>query len=82
MSANKSQALTSFTNWRKKRKIPKWIQWVKSDNTLTFNLENYDMIQLFFQILKVQKTITIEEFLYNENDDFKREFIFPMYKNK
>jgi hypothetical protein len=80
MSADKNQTLTIFKNWREKRKIPQWIQWVKSDNTLTFNLENYDMIQLFFQILKVQKTIIIEEFLYNENDDFKREFIFPMYK--
>lgn len=77
---DKNHTLTTIRHWRGKRKIPQWIQWVKSDNTLTFNLENDDMIQLFFQILKVQKTIIIEEFLYNENDDFKREFIFPMYK--
>ncbi|MEA1850749.1 lantibiotic dehydratase family protein [Chryseobacterium sp. MHB01] len=82
MSADKNQTLTTFKNWREKRKIPQWIQWVKSDNTLTFNLENYDMVQLFFQILKAEKAIIIEEFLYNENDDFKREFIFPMYKVK
>lgn len=82
MSADKNQTLTNFKNWREKRKIPQWIQWVKSDNTLTFNLENYDMVQLFFKILKIQNTIIIEEFLYNEHDDFKREFIFPMYKAK
>lgn len=82
MSTDKNQTLTTFKKWREKRKIPQWIQWVKSDNTLTFNLDNYDMIKLLFQILKIQKTIIIEEFLYNENDDFKREFIFPMYKNK
>ncbi|MEC3877800.1 lantibiotic dehydratase family protein [Chryseobacterium salviniae] len=80
MSADKNQALAAFKNWREKRKIPQWIQWVKSDNTLTFNLENCDAVKLFFQILKSEKTIIIEEFLYNENDDFKREFIFPMYK--
>lgn len=80
MSADKNQALAAFKKWREKRKIPQWIQWVKSDNTLTFNLENCDAVKLFFQILKSEKTIIIEEFLYNENDDFKREFIFPMYK--
>lgn len=79
-SAGKKEALTFLKAWRKKRKIPQWIQWVRSDNTLTFNLDNYDMALLFFQILKLEKSIVIEEFLYNENDDFKREFIFPMHK--
>lgn len=79
-SAGKKEALTFLKVWRKKRKIPQWIQWVRSDNTLTFNLDNYDMALLFFQILKLEKSIVIEEFLYNENDDFKREFIFPMHK--
>jgi len=82
MSSDKDQTLKTIKNWREKRKIPQWIQWVKSDNTLTFNLENYDMVQLFFQTLKTEKLIIIEEFLYNEHDDFKREFIFPMYKVK
>ncbi|WP_029295917.1 lantibiotic dehydratase family protein [Chryseobacterium hispalense] len=79
-SVGEKEALTFLKAWRKKRKIPQWIQWVRSDNTLTFNLDNYDMALLFFQILKLEKSIVIEEFLYNENDDFKREFIFPMHK--
>lgn len=79
---NKNEFLSQMKIWQNKRQIPQWIQWVKSDNTLLMNLENYDMAKLFIQTIKSEKSITIEEFLYNENDDFKREFIFPMYKKK
>lgn len=77
---DKNRFLVELENWRIKRKIPSWIQWVDSDNTLTMHLENYDMAKLFIETIKRKKNIIIEEFLYNENDDFKREFIFPMYK--
>jgi len=82
LNSDKKDFLLKLRNWRSKRKIPVWIQWVKFDNTLTMNLENYDMAELFIQAVKNEKSIIIEEFLYNENDEFKREFIFPMYKNK
>ncbi|KAA0127867.1 lantibiotic dehydratase [Chryseobacterium sp. SN22] len=79
---NKNRLISELRAWRLKRKIPVWIQLVKSDNTLPVNLENYDMASLFLQTVKKEKTIIIEEFLYNENDAYKREFIFPMYKIK
>ncbi|PRA97542.1 lantibiotic dehydratase [Chryseobacterium sp. MYb7] len=82
LSSDKEDFLLELKNWRSKRKIPAWIQWVKFDNTLTMNLENYDMVELFIQAVRNEKSIIIEEFLYNENDDFKREFIFPMYREK
>jgi len=82
MSNDKLSLLKESTEWRSKRKIPAWIQWAKHDNTLTLNLENFEMLRLFIQIVTKEKMIFIEEFLYNENDDFKREFIFPMYKVK
>jgi hypothetical protein len=78
----RDEFLLKLRNWRNKRKIPVLVQWAKSDNTLTMNLENYDMAKLFIQVVKSEKLIFIEEFIYNENDDFKREFIFPMYKVK
>lgn len=78
----KSKFLSQIKIWRSKRQIPQWIQWVKSDNTLPMNLENYDMVKLFIQTIKIEKSIMIEEFLYNENDDFKREFVFSMFKNQ
>lgn len=76
------QFLNELKNWRLKRKIPSWVQWVKSDNTLTLNLENYELAQLFVETVKKEKSIVIEEFLYNENDDFMRQFVFSMYKDK
>jgi len=79
---NKTEFLSRMKMWRSKRQVPQWIQWVKSDNTLPMNLENYDMAKLFIQTIKSEKSIMIEEFLYNEHDDFKREFIFPLYKEK
>lgn len=36
----------------------------------------------FMHTVRNEKSIIIEEFLYNKNDDFKREFIFPVYKDK
>lgn len=79
---DKKKFLLKIKEWRYKRKIPTWIQWVKFDNTLTINLENYDMAKLFIQIIKNEKMIIIEEFLYNEDDDFKQEFVFLMFKDK
>lgn len=79
---NENKFLLEIETWRSKIKIPQWIQWTKSDNILPFNLKNYDLAKLFIQTIKSEKSITIEEFLYNENDDFKREYIFPMYKEK
>lgn len=80
--SDKDLIFTELENWRKLKQIPQWIQWVKSDNKLTVNLENYDLVKMFIDSVKNENSIVIEEFLYNENDDFKHEFIFPMYKLK
>jgi len=77
---NKDEFLLQIAIWRNKRQIPQWIQWVNSDHVLSLNLENYDMAKLFIQTVKSEKSIKIEEFLYRKDDDFRREFIFPMYK--
>ncbi|MBK1896145.1 lantibiotic dehydratase family protein [Chryseobacterium paridis] len=74
------QLISKLKMWRNEKKIPKWIQLVKSDKTLALNLENYHMARLFMQTINNEKSILIEEFLYDENDNFRHEFIFPMYK--
>lgn len=79
---DKNNWLVELKKWRIKRKIPVWIQWVELDNTLTLNLENYDMATIFIQTVKRKKMIMIQEFLCNENLNFKHEFVFPMYKQK
>ncbi|REC77116.1 lantibiotic dehydratase [Chryseobacterium elymi] len=80
--SDKDYFLNELSEWREKRKIPALIQWADWDNTLTLNLENYDIARLFVETVKKKKSITIEEFLFNENDDFRREFIFSIYKSE
>lgn len=79
---NEGTLMAQIRIWRNKKQIPKWVQWVKSDNTLTLNLENYQMVNLFIEIIKKEKSIFIEEFLWNENYDFQQQIIFPLYKEK
>lgn len=72
--------LLKIKEWRKKRQIPQWIQWCVSDNKLTINLDNYDMVTMFFDAIKNDQLAIIEEFLHNENDDFKKEYVFSLHK--
>lgn len=78
---NKKESFVEVENWRKKRQIPKWIQWIKQDNTLLVNLENEDLLKMFLFSIKNEEIIIIEEFLCNEKDKFIHQFIFPIYKN-
>ena len=77
---DKEQLLWKSNDWRRKRRIPLWIQWVRSDHALTLNLQNYDMIRMLIEIVRKERSIFIEEFLYNENNDFVHQFIFPLHK--
>lgn len=73
--------LPALNDWRKKLRIPQWVQLVKFDNTLTLNLENIEMAKLFIQTVKTEKNVVLEEFLFDENGSHTHEFIFSLYKN-
>jgi len=81
MTEDHDRFLPALAEWREKMKIPRWIQMVKLDNTLTLNLENLEMAQLFIQTVKTEKNVILEEFLYDENESHTHEFIFSLYKN-
>lgn len=76
-----SKLLTEIEIWRKRRKIPEWIQWVKSDNILVINLENLDTIHIFLDAVKNEGVITVEELLYHEKNKFAQQFIFSIHKD-
>ncbi|MDP9956599.1 hypothetical protein J2X97_002258 [Epilithonimonas hungarica] len=78
--SDKKMLMNEIYIWQHKRRIPQWIQWVKSDNTLTINLKNYDLVHMWLQDVRNENQVTVEEFLYNINDTFKREFIFALHK--
>lgn len=80
--SNKENTISQVEYWRKKRQIPQWIQWTKSDNTLVINLKNWDLVNLFFLSVKNENKVVAEEFLCNEDENFTSQFIFPMYKTQ
>ncbi|KAB1229768.1 lantibiotic dehydratase family protein [Chryseobacterium viscerum] len=80
-SDTKDLLFQKVEEWRKLKQIPQWIRWVKGDRTLAVNLENYDLMRMFFSSVKNEKEIFIEEFLSNDQSDHIHQFIFPLYKD-
>jgi hypothetical protein len=77
-----------FTNWRLKRNIPRFVNWVHFDNTLLIDFEKEISIQLFLKSTQNNSKITLEEFLFTEEsivknkngEDFTNQIILSFYK--
>ncbi|UFH32319.1 lantibiotic dehydratase family protein [Chryseobacterium sp. C-71] len=80
-NSDKYFILKEIEYWRNLNKIPQWVQWVQDDNTLAINLQNLDLVNLFFLSIKNEKEVIVEEFLCNEEQNFTSQFIFPLFKN-
>ncbi|WP_281322199.1 lantibiotic dehydratase family protein [Flavobacterium aestivum] len=61
-----SSLLETFTNWRLKRNISRFANWVHFDNTLLIDFEKEIGIQLFLKSTQNHNTIILEEFLFTE----------------
>ena len=81
LSENIEHLFQKIEEWRKLKQIPQWIQWVQGDNTLAVNLQNFDLVQMFFSSVKNEKIIIIEEFLCNDKSDYVHQFVFSLYKD-
>lgn len=81
LSENIEQLFQKIEEWRKLKRIPQWIQWVQGDNTLAVNLQNFDLVQMFFSSVKNEKEIIIEEFLCNDKSDYVHQFVFSLNKD-
>lgn len=81
LSENIEDLFQKIEEWRKLKQIPQWIQWVQGDNTLAVNLQNFDLVQMFFSSVKNEKEIIIEEFLHNNKSDYVHQFVFSLYKD-
>lgn len=80
-SGNLDNLFYHIKEWQKIKQIPQWIQWIEGDNTLLINLQNFDLIQMFFSSIKNKTEIIIEEFLCNEKYDYVHQFVFSLYKD-
>lgn len=81
LSENIEYLFQKIEEWRKLNQIPQWIQWVQGDNTLAVNLQNFDLVLMFFSSVKNEKEIIIEEFLCNDKSDYVHQFVFSLYKD-
>ncbi|TDO68939.1 lantibiotic biosynthesis dehydratase-like protein [Flavobacterium chryseum] len=79
-----------FLKWRSQRNIPRFVNWVDSDNTLLFDFESSVCIELFLKSLKQKEEFFLEEFLFTEKsvvknssgDHFSNQIIVSYYKEK
>ena len=56
-----------FTNWRKERQLPQWLNWIQHDNTFLLDFDKELGARLLINAVKKQPKIILEEFLFMEN---------------
>ena len=79
-----------FTNWRKERQLPQWVNWIQFDNTLLLDFDNELGARLLINAVKKQPKIILEEFLFMENsavndaaqEMYSNQIILSFYKEK
>lgn len=87
---NHNHKKAEFLKWRLERNIPRFANWVNSDNTLLFDFESPICIDLFLKSIKQKEDFFLEEFLFTEKsvvensngDDFSNQIILSYYKEK
>jgi thiopeptide-type bacteriocin biosynthesis protein len=86
---NREEYLSYFRKLTNKLKIPQRVSYVEGDNKLYINFEHVAGIDLFLYYIKRYGAITVEEFLFNEDNcivkdingaPFTNEFIIPLYR--
>ncbi len=79
-----------FQSFRKKWEIPQKVTYAEQDNELFIDFEHPQAIELFLHYLKRHKTITLNEFLFTEEncvvkdvhgDPYTNEVIIPVYRD-
>ena len=89
-SLDQMRKTEEFLKWRSERNIPRFVNWVNSDNTLLFDFESSICIELFLKSLKQKEEFFLEEFLFTEKsvvknsvgDYFSNQIILSYYKEK
>lgn len=82
--------LIFFNDWRMKRKMPRFVNWIHFDNTLLLDFEKEIGIRLFLKSVHNFSKIILEEFLFieesivkNKNgDSFSNQIIMSFYKKQ
>lgn len=84
---DKTKMMTAVFAWRKKLSIPRVIEVVDGDNTLTVHLKNFNSICMFLETIKNRQSFVIEEFLGSHSEtnsigkDFYKQLVLSFYNH-
>lgn len=88
---NNSEIFGIFSDWRKTRDIPRFVNLIDSDNTLLLDFQTEIGIRLFLKSTQNKDKIILEEFLFTEGkpivknvkeEGFTNQFIVSFYKEQ
>lgn len=91
LKLNGSEIFGLFSDWRVNRGIPRFVNWINSDNTLLLDFQTEIGIQLFLKSTQNKDKIILEEFLFTEEEPivknskeegFTNQFILSFYKEQ
>lgn len=90
LNIKNSNLVEIFSSWRITKNIPRFVNWVSSDNTLLLDFQTEIGIQLFLKSTQNRNKIILEEFLFTEEsvvnnnlqEGFSNQFIVPFYKEE
>jgi hypothetical protein len=90
LKIEENKLLAVFSVWRKERDIPRFVNWVNSDNTLLLDLEKEICINMFLKSVQRYNKIILEEFLFSgdsvvkdtNGENFTNQFILSFYKEQ
>lgn len=91
LKLNNSEVFKIFSDWRINKGIPRFVNWINSDNTLLLDFQTEIGIQLFLKSTQNKDKIILEEFLFTEGEPivknskeegFTNQFIISFYKEQ
>ena len=65
--------MTEISQWRKRYRVPQWVEWIEHDNTLPINLENHTLVHLWLSSIKNKAYCKLKEYLLPESNLVKRD---------
>jgi hypothetical protein len=80
----------AFSIWKTQKRIPRYVNWVQSDNLLLLDLEVEIGIKLFLKSVKNSNQIILEEFLFSNDtvvkntlgENFTNQIILSFFNEK
>lgn len=90
LKLEEKELFDAFSNWRITKNMPRFVNWVNSDNTLLLDFQTEIGIQLFLKSIQNRDKIILEEFLFTKEsitkntagESLSNQFIISFFKEQ